>query len=335
MAVTIYDVAKQADVGVGTVSRVLNNHPQVSPETRQRVLSVIETLNYRPSPMAQRLSRRKTLAIGVIAVFFTRPSVVERLRGVEAVTAASEYDLIVYNVETPAKRDAIFRATADNRRVDGLLVISLTPADDDVARWRDAGVPVVLVDTHHPALPRIVVDDVQGGYRAAQHLLELGHQRIAFVGDPIHTAFNFTSSRDRLAGLQQALAEHGIPFRPDYHQAGEHSQDQARGLTHQLLVLDEPPTAIFAASDTQALGVMQAARELGRRVPEDLSVIGFDDIEIAEYLNLTTMHQPLFESGYRGIDLLLHTMAQTDGKAACQELPVDLVIRGSTAPPRS
>ena len=115
MAVTIYDVAKQADVGVGTVSRVLNNHPQVSPETRQRVLSVIQALNYRPSPMAQRLSRRKTLAIGVIAVFFTRPSVVERLRGVEAVTAASEYDLIVYNVETPAKRDAIFRATADNR----------------------------------------------------------------------------------------------------------------------------------------------------------------------------------------------------------------------------
>ncbi len=333
MAVTIYDVAKQADVGVGTVSRVLNNHPQVSPETRQRVLSVIQVLNYRPSPMAQRLSRRKTLAIGVIAVFFTRPSVVERLRGVEAVTAASEYDLIVYNVETPAKRDAIFRATADNRRVDGLLVISLTPADCDVARWREAGVPVVLVDTHHPALARIVVDDVQGGYRAAQHLIELGHRRIAFVGDPIHTAFNFTSSRDRLVGLQQALDEHGIPFRPAYHQAGEHGQDQARALTHQLLALDEPPTAIFAASDSQALGVMQAARELGRRVPEDLSVIGFDDIEISEYLNLTTLRQPLFESGYRGIEMLLRSMEQIDGEAVCQELPVELALRGSTAPP--
>jgi DNA-binding LacI/PurR family transcriptional regulator len=333
VAVTIYDVAKQADVGVGTVSRVLNNHPQVSPETRQRVLSVIEALNYRPSPLAQRLSRRKTLSIGVIAVFFTRPSVVERLRGVEAVVAASEYDLIVYNIETPAKRDDIFRAIAANRRVDGLLVISLTPANADVERWCGAGVPVVLVDTHHPALSRIVVDDVRGGYQAAQHLIELGHRRIAFVGDPIHTAFNFTSSRDRLAGLQQALAEHGIPFRPAYHQAGEHGQDPARELTHQLLALDEPPTAIFAASDTQALGVMQAARELGLRVPKDLSVIGFDDIEIAEYLNLTTMHQPLFESGYRGIDLLLQSIAQPDDEAVCQELPVELVIRGSTAPP--
>jgi DNA-binding LacI/PurR family transcriptional regulator len=335
VAATIYDVAKQADVGVGTVSRVLNNHPQVSPETRQRVLSVIQALNYRPSPMAQRLSRRKTLAIGVIAVFFTRPSVVERLRGIEAVTAASEYDLIVYNVETPAKRDTIFCATADNRRVDGLLVISLTPADGDVARWREAGVPVVLVDTHHPALPRIVVDDVQGGYRAAQHLIELRHRRIAFVGDPIHTAFNFTSSRDRLAGLKQALADHNIPFCPEYHQAGEHSHETARALTHQLMALSDPPTAVFAASDTQALGVMQAARDLGLLVPEDLSVIGFDDIEISEYLSLTTMHQPLFESGYCGIDLLLQSLEQADGAAACQELPVDLKIRGSTAPPRS
>jgi DNA-binding LacI/PurR family transcriptional regulator len=331
--VTIYDVARQAEVGVGTVSRVLNNSPRVSPETRQRVLDVIDTLNFRPSPLAQRLSRRKTLSIGVIAVFFTRPSVVERLRGIEAVVAASEYDLIVYNIETPAKRDDIFCATAANRRVDGLLIISLTPADINVERWRSAGIPVVLVDTHHPALPRIVVDDVRGGYQAAQHLIELGHRRIAFVGDPVHTAFNFTSSRDRLAGLQQALDEHGIPFRPAYHQAGEHGQDPARDLTHQLLALDEPPTAIFAASDTQALGVMQAARDLAIRVPEDLSVIGFDDIEIAGYLNLTTIHQPLFESGYRGINLLLQTMDTVDGKAPREELAVELVIRNTTASP--
>jgi LacI family transcriptional regulator len=334
MAVTIYDVAKQADVGVGTVSRVLNNHPQVSPETRQRVLSVIESLNYRPSALAQRFSRRKTLSIGVIAVFFTRPSVIERLRGMEAAAAARDYDLIVYNVETPTKRDAIFRATADSRRVDGLLVISLTPADDDVERWRNAGVPVVLVDTYHPALPSIVVDDVQGGYQAAQHLIELGHRRIAFVGDPVHSAFNFTSSQDRLAGMKRVLLEHGVTFSPAYLRAGEHGQESARTMTHQLLALDEPPTAVFAASDTQALGVLQAARERGRRVPEDLSVIGFDDIDISEYLGLTTVRQPLFESGYRGIDQLLRCLAQTNGGATRQELPLELALRASTAPPR-
>ena len=333
MAVTIYDVAKQADVGVGTVSRVLNNHPQVSPETRQRVLAVIAALNYQPSPTAQRLSRRRTRSIGVIAVFFTRPSVVERLRGIEAVVAASEYDLIVYNVESPAKRDDIFRVTASGGRVDGLLVISLTPSDADVQRWREAGVPVVLVDTRHPGLPHLLVDDVQGGYRAAQHLLELGHRRIAFVGDPIHTAFNFSSSRDRLTGMQQALAEHGIPFRAEYHQAGEHGQEPARALTYPLLALDDPPTAVFAASDTQAIGVMQAARDLGLRVPQDLSVIGFDDIEIAGLLNLTTMRQPLFESGYRGINLLLQAIEQVNGNAMCHDLPVELALRGTTAPP--
>ncbi len=161
----------------------------------------------------------------------------------------------------------------------------------------------------------------------------LGHRKIAFVGDSIHTAFNFTSSRDRLAGLCQALTEHNIALQPAFRQAGEHGQEPARSLAQQLLALDDRPTAIFAASDTQALGVMQAARELGLRVPEDLSVIGFDDIEIAEYLNLTTVHQPLFESGYRGINLLLQSMETANGAAPCEELAVDLVIRNSTAPP--
>jgi DNA-binding LacI/PurR family transcriptional regulator len=331
--VTIYDVAKQAEVGVGTVSRVLNNNPRVSPETRQRVLGVIETLNYRPSALAQRLSRRKTLAIGVIAVFFTRPSVVERLRGIEAVVAASEYDLIVYNVETPAKRDHYFRTTAASHRVDGLIVISLTPSDADAAGWRSANLPVVLVDTSHPALPRVVVDDVRGGCLAAEHLLALGHRKIAFVGDPIPTAFNFTSSRDRLDGMRQALASHGLPFCAEYYQAGEHGQEPARALTHHLLALEDAPTAIFAASDTQALGVLQAARDRGLRVPEDLSIIGFDDIEMAEHVHLTTIRQPLVESGRCGIGLLLRLMDDPSLAAACEQLPIELIVRQTTAPP--
>lgn len=333
MAVTIYDVARQAGVGVGTVSRVLNRNPRVSPETRQRVLDVIAQLNFRPSPMAQRLSLRKTLAIGVVAVFFTRPSVVERLRGIEAVVASSEYDLIVHNVETPVRRDAIFQEVVVSHRVDGLIVISLSPTDEDVERWAGADIPVVLVDTSHPALHRVLIDDIAGGYRATQHLVDLGHRRIAFVGDPIHTAFNFTSSRLRFQGMAQALEAHDIELRPDYHQAGEHGLETARILTHALLSLDEPPTAVFAASDTQAFGVLHAARERGVRVPEDLSVIGFDDVEMAEYLNLTTIHQPLFDSGQRGINLLLQSMDDPDMAVICEDLPLLLVERSTTAPP--
>lgn len=333
MAVTIYDVAKQAGVGVGTVSRVLNGNPNVRPETRQRVLAVIEALNYYPSPIARRLSLRKTLTIGVVAPFFTRPSIVERLRGIEALVAESDYDLVVYNVETPDRRDACFRTVVASHRVDGLIVIHLAPTDDDVQRWAQARTPVILVDTRHPALHRVVIDDVAGGYLATRHLVELGHRRIAYISDWLDEPFHFTSSRDRLLGYQRALAEAGLPFRPDYHRQGDHGREQARQMAHDLLRLADRPTAIFAHSDTQALGVMQAATDLGLRVPEDLSVVGFDDIEMAEYAGLTTVRQPLVETGRKGIELLLRLMDDPSLPTACVELPIELVVRRTTAPP--
>jgi len=335
MAVTIYDVAKRAGVGIGTVSRVLNNSPQVREKTRQRVLAAIEELNYHPSPIAQRFSLRKTLTIGVIAPFFTRPSFVERLRGVEAAIAESEYDLIVYNVETTAKRDACFREVPASHRVDGLIVISLSPSDEDVARWAEAGVPTVLVDAHHPALSRVVVDDVAGGYMATQHLIELGHRRIAYISDPLINPFNFTSSRDRYQGYRRALADYGLPFRPEYHQADEHGRAQARALTRRLLDLDDPPTAIFAASDTQAMGVLEALRERDLTAPDDVAVIGYDDIEVAEYLGLTTIRQPLFETGAKGVELLLEAIDDPERPPVRVELPLTLVVRQTTGGRRS
>ncbi len=331
MGVTIYDVAKRAGVGIGTVSRVLNGSPHVREETRRRVLAAIEELNYRPSPIAQRLSLRKTLTIAVIAPFFTRPAFVERLRGIEATVAESEYDLIVYNVETTDKRDACFHEVPLGHKVDGVLIISLSPGDEDVARWKEAGVPVVLVDAYHPALSRVVVDDVAGGYMATQHLIELGHRRIAYVSDPLVNPFNFTSSRDRYRGYRRALADYGLPFRPEYHQQGEHGRAQARALTHRLLDLNDPPTAIFAASDTQALGVLEALRERGLRTPEDVAVIGYDDIEVAEYLELSTVRQPFFESGTLGVELLLKRIDDPEQPPQHVELPVELVVRRTTA----
>jgi len=331
VGVTIYDVAKRAGVGIGTVSRVLNGSPHVREETRRRVLAAIEELNYRPSPIAQRLSLRKTLTIAVIAPFFTRPAFVERLRGIEATVAESEYDLIVYNVETTDKRDACFHEVPLGHKVDGVLIISLSPGDEDVARWKEAGVPVVLVDAYHPALSRVVVDDVAGGYMATQHLIELGHRRIAYVSDPLVNPFNFTSSRDRYRGYRRALADYGLPFRPEYHQQGEHGRAQARALTHRLLDLNDPPTAIFAASDTQALGVLEALRERGLRTPEDVAVIGYDDIEVAEYLELSTVRQPFFESGTLGVELLLKRIDDPEQPPQHVELPVELVVRRTTA----
>jgi DNA-binding LacI/PurR family transcriptional regulator len=329
---TIRDVAQRAGVGVGTVSRVLNDNPSVSDATRRKVLSAIEALDYTPSPIARRLSLGKTLTIAVVVPFFTRPSFVERLRGVEYALADSEYDLILFNVETTAKRDAYFRSIPRRERVDGLLIVTLAPNDADVDRFLRANVPTVLVDAHHPWLSQVVIDDVAGGRMATQHLIELGHHKIGFVGDEFDNPFHFVSSRDRYEGYRQALEEAGIPFRPEYHRQGEHGRKQARGMAHELLALPGPPTAIFAASDIQAIGVLEAAQDAGLQVPGELSVVGYDDIEIAEYLNLTTIRQPHFALGVEGVKLLLESIATLPLTTHQILLPIELVVRHTSAP---
>lgn len=336
MTATIRDVARRAGVGLGTVSRVINDSAQVSDATRERVMSAITALNFVPNPTARRLSLGKTLTIAVIVPWFTRPAEVEQLRGVENTLAESDYDLVLYNVETPAKRDAYFRDVPRSERADGVLIISLSPRDDDVDRLIHSTVPIVLVDANHPALQalnRVITDNVAGGFMATQHLIELGHTRIGFISDLIETPFNFTSNRDRLEGYRQALQASGIPFRADYHGQGEHGRYEARRLATEILRHPDRPTAIFAASDTQALGVLEAAQDLDFRVPEDLSVIGFDDIEISEYIGLTTIRQMLYESGKRGVELMLESLEDPAGRPICEIMPTELIARRTTAAP--
>ena len=200
MAPTIRDVARKAGVGLGTVSRVINNSPLVSERTRLRVLEVIEELQYTPNPIARQLSLGKTLTISVITPFFTRPAFVERLRGVASALAESEYDLIIYNVESPERRDSCFRDVPQSERTDGVLILSFNPRDCDIEFLRRSRIPVVLVDANHTSLKdisRLLLDDVGGGTIATQHLIDLGHQKIGFIGDQADERFNFTSSLDR------------------------------------------------------------------------------------------------------------------------------------------
>lgn len=337
MPATIRDVAKKAGVGLGTVSRVINKSPQVSRETRQRVVDAIEALDYRPNPIARRLSWGKTLTIAAIAPFFTRPATVERLRGVELSIAGTEYDLIVFNVETPERRDFTFAEVARRERVDGAMIISLPPAREDLQRFKQVQLPIVLLDVNNPSLAnfnRVIVDDVEGGHRATRHLLDLGHKRIGYISDAFDDPFFFSASRSRFTGYKQALEGGGLEVDPDLHRQGDHGRYEAQRLASELLGLDDPPTAIFAASDTQALGVLEAARELGLRVPQDLSVIGYDDVEFADYVGLTTVRQRLFESGQVGLQLLLDVISEPTREPVCEEMQSDLVIRSTTAPPR-
>jgi DNA-binding LacI/PurR family transcriptional regulator len=213
-----------------------------------------------------------------------------------------------------------------------MLIISLSPRDAEVEHFLQMGVPTVLVDAHHPRLNRVVIADVDGGRMATQHLVDLGHRRIGYVSDLVKNPFNFVSSRERGEGYRQALAQADIPFRPEYHRQGDYGREQARRMALELLSLPERPTAIFAASDTLAIGVMQAAREMGLRVPYDLSVVGYDDIEVSEYLHLTTVRQPFFVSGVEGVELLLDTITDAPPTPRESVLPVELIARGTTAP---
>jgi DNA-binding LacI/PurR family transcriptional regulator len=335
-AATIADVAARAGVGVATVSRVLNGRSNVRPQTRAKVLEAIEALSYRPSLTARNLSLRRTHVIGVVVPFFTSPSAVERVRGVATALARSPYDLMLFDIESEERREHAFQLFDRGDRSDGLLMISLIPPDDEVERLRSARLPCVLVDAPHPALPNVVIDDVRGGEVATSHLIELGHRRIGFLGDKPPDPFRFASSRDRTRGYEHALAHAGIELRPEYVREGTQSHHIARSTAIDLLRLPQRPTAIFAASDTQALGVLEAARILGIRVPEDLSVVGFDDVEIAAHIGLTTVRQPLFESGRRGAELLLQMLAgaaEQLGAEHTEQLSVELVVRSTTAAP--
>ena len=327
----IADVAARAGVGVATVSRVLNGHANVRPATRDRVLDAIRTLNYRPSSVARNLSLQRTMVIGALLPWFTNPSAVQRVRGIVDGLSGSAYDLMVFDIESEDRQRRAFELFDRGDRADGLLVVSTNPPDLEVERINAAGLPCILVDAVHASLPSIAVDDVAGGEMATRHLIELGHRRIALIGDP-PPEFRFDWSRDRTRGYEQALSRAGIEVRPEYVREGTRLLHVARGIAAELLALPERPTAVFAASDTQAIGAIEAARARGIRVPEELSVIGFDDIEVASYVGLTTVRQPLFESGRRGAELLLRALSGRQVDVRTELLPLELVVRSTTGP---
>src|SRR4051794_3742219 len=276
---------------------------------RDRVRDAIAELGYRPSSTARSLSLGRSQAIGVVAPFFTTPSVVERLRGVSQRAGHHGYGLMLFDVETPEQRAGAFRDFARLDRVDGLLVISLPLLDDEVDALERDGLPVVMIDIGHPRVPHVVIDDVRGGELAVEHLIARGHRRIGFVGDRPDNPFGFTSSEHRRRGFRRALRRAGLRPAPGPEGRGPPRHAQARAPPPDVLRRDDPPPAIFAAPDPQAVGVLEAARALDLRVPQDVAVIGFDDIEAAELLGLTTVRQPLRESGARGADLLLAAIA--------------------------
>ena len=332
---TIADVAAASGVGVGTVSRVINGAANVRETTRVSVQKVIDQLGYRPSHLAASLSRGTARTTAIVVPHLTRPSVVMRLAGALAVLDEQGYDTVVCNVDTPEQRDHHLAALTRKHRADGVIVVSLRLSRQHLASFQRTGVPLVTVGVLAPGVPQTVTDDVAGGRLATEHLLSLGHRRIGFVGDTARrmsaTNLGVSASQHRLAGYRQALAAAGVGYDPALVRRGPYGAVNAEALAAELLALPDRPSAIFAASDTQAMGVLTAADRCRLPVPGQLSVIGFDDIESAALLGLSTVRQPLERSGAEGARRLCALLRGERVRPLRQLLALEVVQRSSAA----
>ena len=334
MGVTIYDLAREAGVGIGTVSRCLNNHPHVSARTRTRVLSVMKRLNYQPHAQAQRLASRRTNTISAIIPSFTNYFFVQILQGVQDVAAEVGLDLILYGVNHTDQVELYLRRSLHRGHVDGVLFFSMKLPESYVSRFHQMHLPLVLVDTYHPSFDSIRVENYEGGLLATRHLLGLGHTAIAMINASLETQ----PARDRMAGYRHALEERGIAFRDDRVIASSmgkndgFNREAGRESMSRLLATNngpDPITAVFIASDVQALGALEAARSASVRVPEDIAVVSFDDIELAQHAELTTMRQPMYEMGRLAMEKLYSRMKDPGATPTLTSFLPDLVIRRS------
>lgn len=333
MAVTIYDVAKLAGVGLGTVSRVLNNSQSVRDSTRQRVKDAIRQLDFTPDPIARSMILGKTGATAVAVSFLTHPFTMEVLRGVEAAARRHEFELLVYNLETERQREDCLTRLPMNRKVDGLLLVSIVPDEKYVQCFRKANLPTVLVDGYNASLTSVVVNNKDAGYRAAKHLLELGHTRIGFINGKSRGHFRASQHYDRHAGVEQALNESGIVPEEGLMEIAGWDRESGGGAAARLLELKNPPTAILAASDVQAIGALEKVRGLQMNVPDDLSIMGFDGVKISEWLELTTVQQPMYRLGDLGLNKLLELIENPAKEPELICLETTLSLRHTTGRP--
>lgn len=330
---TMMDVAREAGVGIGTVSRVFAGSPQVTESTRVRVRAAAETLGYTPSRKSPGERPPDGGLIGVLVPFFDEASSFQRLRGIVNYLAPHGYDTVLHAVRTPAHARGKLMELPSSSTLDGLIVMSLPLADHEAERLASADFPTVLVDTTDTRLASIVVDDRAGGSLATNHLLHLGHTEIAFLGEPPRNPFGFVASANREAGYRQAMARAGVDVKSSRVRYGAFLHSAARTMAVDLLSAQDAPTAIVAASDVQAFGVLDAAEQLGMRVPDDVSVIGYDDIDLAAQMGLSTVRQPLVRSGERGAELVVQAVAMGHAHPIVEQLEVELVVRRTSARP--
>jgi LacI family transcriptional regulator len=337
---TIRELAKQSGVSVATVSRVLNGYPDVRDTTRKRVLAVARELDYAPSAAAQSLVRKRTQVIGVLLDTgaghpdIHHPFFQEVLVGLKHGVGERGFDLLLFATDHPGNgfdSPSVFRR-AKHHSVDGVVLMGVDPADAEVQRLVRSGIPCVAVDLDlvGPRTGYVMSDNLEGGRLAVRHLHELGHRRIATIHGPIATR----PGVDRLIGYRLESEELGLATPEGYEQAGDFYPETGYAAMRALLELEQPPTAVFAASDLMAIGAIRAAQERGLAVPGAISVVGFDDIQLAPLMHpsLTTIRQDKTGLGFAAAEALIRMADRPGAGAPAGSLPVTLVARESTAP---
>jgi len=328
---TIDDIARRAGTSKATVSRVLNGKPDVDPETRRRIAAIVRELRYVPSPAATGLAHGRPNLIGMLVPSLAWAWVLEVIRGVAERLEATPHELVMFTTSSEERNEVIFERTLASGLTAGLVAIVPPGALAHISEMHGRGFPVALIDDRadHPDLPSVVAANFQGAYMATAHLVELGHRRIGFVNGPTEYGCN----QERRRGYESALGAAGLRSDPSLVREGDFARPGGRRATEELLALPEPPTAIFAANDLMAFGAGEAAAAAGLRIPDQISIVGFDDIPEARFSRpaLTTIRQPLYQMGARAVDLLL---AQVEGHELSEtriELPTELIARETTS----
>lgn len=325
--VTIYDVAREAGVSISTVSNALNRPEKVGEVTRARVMQVADELGYMPKPEAASLARRSLRRVGVFAPFTSYASFLRRLAGVLEVAGERGIEVSIFDHGSAARLESpVLESVPLQARFDGVIVMGMELDATVEKRLHERGLPVVLVDADSRVFPSLVIDDDGAGALAAEYLLSLGHRRFGYVSE-VQTSDYESQSVRRLHGFRAVLEEHGGCTLEARQTLPTVEAAEAAGL--ELLQLPDRPSALIAHFDLMSAGLLRAARKLGMQVPAEVSVVGFDDGDVAEAADLTTVRQPFEDSGRVAMRMLLSAMS-APGPRVRSRLALELVVRGTT-----
>lgn len=330
-SITIKEIARELGVSKSTVSRALHDSSEISQETKDRVMALVQQREYSPNPMAVSLLKSRSNSIGVLVPEIANPFFASVISGIEEVAYRQGYYVAIYQSHEDQDREIINVRHAYNRRLDGLIVSmsAATRSTEHFTQLHQRGFRLVFFDRVCEDLdvPKVVVDDFDGAYRATQHLIEQGCRRIAHIGGPDQLAI----ARKRLYGYRAALSDYSLPIREEYEEKCSFRTEEAIRLTDRLLSLPEPPDGIFAASDRIALGAHYALRQQGLKIPHDVALIGFTDAVIAPLLDppLSSIAQPAHEMGQSAAELLI---SQIENPEASTVLSGTRILRTNLIP---